>query len=143
MLMGGSLASSWGSEPTLSEVFRDNEAVWLQIEVGGEILCPRTRIGSAAYALHPQVVKAEVCIAYNFNPVETRPPSFHPWPEPFSKVPIAFVGDVLGGGGYAEVIITVTAVSTTGFWIYLHNPREVPWSSDFCFNVIGMEPTSP
>jgi hypothetical protein len=41
-----------GAVATLSEVFRDYEEVWLDVEVSMERLCPRVRIISAAYSLN-------------------------------------------------------------------------------------------
>ena len=36
---------------TLSDVFRGRSEVWLEVEVNGEILCPRTRVLASAYAI--------------------------------------------------------------------------------------------
>ena len=41
-----------GSASDLSEVFRDNAAVFLEVEVAGDLLCPRTPIASAPYAIN-------------------------------------------------------------------------------------------
>ena len=41
-----------GTEGSLAEVFRDNGAVYLEVEVAGEILCPRVQVISAAYSLN-------------------------------------------------------------------------------------------
>ena len=41
-----------GSEGNLTEVFRDNGAVYVEVEVAGEILCPRVQVISAAYSLN-------------------------------------------------------------------------------------------
>ncbi len=51
---GGVMA---GTEPSLEEVFRDNAAVYLEVSVKNssavfEVLCPRIRIVSAAYAIN-------------------------------------------------------------------------------------------
>jgi hypothetical protein len=47
-LGAGTIAA--GSEPNLAEVFRDNAAVWLEIQVGTETLSPRVRVVASAYA---------------------------------------------------------------------------------------------
>ena len=39
-----------GTEPDLSEVFRDNSPVWLEIQIGSETLAPRVQVISSAYA---------------------------------------------------------------------------------------------
>jgi hypothetical protein len=53
-LGGGALSdgSGPGTYTSLDRVFRDYEAVWLEIEVGGETLAPRVRVVSAAYAFN-------------------------------------------------------------------------------------------
>jgi len=39
-----------GSEPNLAEMFRDNTAVWLEVQVETETLAPRVRVLASAYA---------------------------------------------------------------------------------------------
>ncbi len=53
-LGGGTVTdgSGAGSYTSLSDVFRDYTAVYLQITIGAEVLSPRIRIQSAAYALN-------------------------------------------------------------------------------------------
>jgi hypothetical protein len=41
-----------GTYASLDQVFRDYPAVWLQVQIGTEILSPRTRLIAAAYALN-------------------------------------------------------------------------------------------
>ncbi|MCP3982718.1 MAG: hypothetical protein GY716_25790 [bacterium] len=50
LLGSGSIAA--GTEATLAETFRDNAGVWLEVEVGGEALCPRIRVGASGFALN-------------------------------------------------------------------------------------------
>jgi hypothetical protein len=45
------LGSGTAPRGALSAAFRDNKEVWVEIEVGGEVLCPRVRMESSAYAL--------------------------------------------------------------------------------------------
>lgn len=47
-LGAGTIAA--GTEPDLSEVFRDNSPVWLEIQIGSETLAPRVQVISSAYA---------------------------------------------------------------------------------------------
>jgi hypothetical protein len=53
-LGGGTVTdgSGAGTYTSLADVFRDYGATWLEITVGGEVLSPRIRIQSAAYALN-------------------------------------------------------------------------------------------
>ena len=44
--------SGAGNFTSLDEVFRDNDTVFLEIQVDGETLAPRTRVVSSAYALN-------------------------------------------------------------------------------------------
>jgi hypothetical protein len=48
-LFDGSGPGVYGS---LAEVFRDHGTVWLEVEIDGEVLTPRARVISAAYALN-------------------------------------------------------------------------------------------
>ncbi len=47
-LGAGTIAA--GTESDLSEVFRDNSPVWLEIQIGSETLAPRVQVISSAYA---------------------------------------------------------------------------------------------
>lgn len=49
-LGGGSITP--GAASTTAEVFRDNAAVYLQVQVASEVLCPRMRVVAAGYALN-------------------------------------------------------------------------------------------
>ncbi len=49
--------SGAGTYTSLSQVFRDYSAVYIQIKVGTETLSPRTRIASAAYAQNAQIAQ--------------------------------------------------------------------------------------
>ncbi len=49
-----------GSEPNLAEVFRDNAAVWLEIQVGTETLAPRIRVLASAYAQNAATLQGSV-----------------------------------------------------------------------------------
>ena len=53
-LGGGTITdgSGAGTYAALDQVFRDYDAVWLEIKVGAETLSPRVRVQSAAYALN-------------------------------------------------------------------------------------------
>ena len=51
-LFNVALGSGTAPPGGLSAAFRDNAAVWVEIEVGGEVLCPRVRVESSAFALN-------------------------------------------------------------------------------------------
>jgi len=53
-----------GSEADLAEVFRDHAAVYLEVEVAGDVLCPRTAIASSPYALNAGKLAGQDASAY-------------------------------------------------------------------------------
>jgi hypothetical protein len=63
------------------------------------------------------------------------------WSEAFSSTPEAYVGNVLSGaGGWAEVVMTVAEVTTTGAKLYVYNPRSTVASPSFSIKVIAIGP---
>lgn len=48
-----------GAVSTLTEAFRDYAAVWVEVQVEGEILCPRIRVASSAYSLNSSKLDGE------------------------------------------------------------------------------------
>jgi len=64
------------------------------------------------------------------------------WPQTFSAGSIeSYVGNINGGGGgWAEVIMSVTNITTTGGTLYVNNPRAASWSPNFTVNIIGIGP---
>jgi hypothetical protein len=61
------------------------------------------------------------------------------WPEAFSNVPEAYVGNVVSGtGGWAEATMTIAEVTATGAKLYVHNPRTTSFSPNFTIKVIAM-----
>jgi hypothetical protein len=61
--------------------------------------------------------------------------------ESFSSPPDAYVGNVVsGGGGWAEVILMVANVSTTGGTLYVHNTTNGTWNPNFTVKVIAIGP---
>lgn len=63
------------------------------------------------------------------------------FPESFSSTPDVYVGNVISGtGGWAEVIMTISNVSTTGGTLYIHNARLVSWSPNFVVKIIAIGP---
>jgi hypothetical protein len=60
------------------------------------------------------------------------------WAEPFSKTPHAYVGNFTGSGGWAESVVSVSGVSTTGCRVYLYNPRPAANSPNFTVYIIAI-----
>ena len=64
------------------------------------------------------------------------------WPQSFSGASIeAYVGNITSGaGGWAEVIMSVSNVTTTGAILYVNNPRSSSWSPNYTVNIIAIGP---
>jgi hypothetical protein len=63
------------------------------------------------------------------------------WSQPFSAGTVeAYVGNIISGGGWAEMIVSVTNVTTTGATIYVNNPQSGTMTPNFIVNVIAMGP---
>jgi hypothetical protein len=63
------------------------------------------------------------------------------FPESFSSVPDVYVGNVISGtSGWAEVIMTIANVSTTGGTLYVHNSTNGTWNPNFTVKVIAIGP---
>jgi hypothetical protein len=64
------------------------------------------------------------------------------WPETFSAGNLeAYVGNVTGGsGGWAEVVMTVFNVTTTGATLYVYNPKTSTVTPNFTIKIIGIGP---
>ena len=63
------------------------------------------------------------------------------WPEAFSGTPEAFVGNVTSGvGGWAELTMSVSNVTTTGADLYIFNPKSSSVSPNFNIKIIAIGP---
>ena len=64
------------------------------------------------------------------------------WPQTFSAGSIeAYVGNITSGvGGWAEVIMTVTNVSTTGATLFVYNAKSSPVNPNYTVNIIAIGP---
>ncbi len=61
------------------------------------------------------------------------------WPETFSSTPEAFVGNVTGGaGGWAEVVMTIANVTTSGATLYVYNPKAGSVSPSYTVRIIAI-----
>ena len=63
------------------------------------------------------------------------------FPEAFSGNPDVYVGNVISGaGGWAEVIMTIANVTTSGGVLYVHNSTNGVWTPNFTVKVIAIGP---
>jgi subtilisin-like proprotein convertase family protein len=62
------------------------------------------------------------------------------FPESFSGVPDVYVGNITGGGGFAEVIMTVANISASGGSLFVNNPRVASYSPNFSVKIIAIGP---
>jgi hypothetical protein len=60
--------------------------------------------------------------------------------EGFSSAPDVFIGNITGGGGFAELIMSVTNVSSGGFTLVISNPRNVAASPNYSVKIIAIGP---
>ncbi|NTW26134.1 MAG: hypothetical protein HGA37_15655, partial [Lentimicrobium sp.] len=59
------------------------------------------------------------------------------FPENFTAAPVVYVGNATGGG-FAEVVMTVAGVTTTGGKIFVYNPKSTSQSPNFTVNVVAL-----
>ena len=64
------------------------------------------------------------------------------WAENFSGTPVAaYLGNVTSGaGGWAEVVMTIAGVTSTGCDIYVFNPRSIAFGPNFIVNIVAVGP---
>jgi hypothetical protein len=63
------------------------------------------------------------------------------FPETFSAAPDTYVGNIVGGvGGWAEVVMSVANITTTGGNLYVFNPRGISWSPNYTVRIIAIGP---
>ena len=63
------------------------------------------------------------------------------FPETFSAAPDTYVGNIIGGvGGWAEVVMSVSNITTTGGFLYVFNPRGISWSPNYTVRIIAIGP---
>ena len=86
-----------------------------------------------------QIVKqlATATVTGDFTAYQTR--TFNiTWPEQFSFVPEAYVGNVAGGtGGWAELVMSIANISATGASLYVFNPRNIIYTPNFTVNILA------
>lgn len=81
-----------------------------------------------------------VTVSTSFTAFQTK--SFTvTWPEAFSAKPDAYIGAIdSGSGGWAEVVMSLATVTTTGAVLFVFNPRNMNWPTDFTINIIAIGP---
>jgi hypothetical protein len=85
-------------------------------------------------------LSATVTVAAGFALTETKTFAVA-WPESFSSAPEAYVGNVTsGGGGWAEVIMTLGSVTNTGAVLYVYNARPAAAGVNFTVKIIAIGP---
>ncbi|HEV7781498.1 MAG TPA: hypothetical protein VGO58_09535 [Chitinophagaceae bacterium] len=61
------------------------------------------------------------------------------WPESFSNVPVAFVGNIVTAiGGWAEVDMSLSSVTATGATLWIHNTNGAVQNKNFTVNIIAI-----
>ena len=61
------------------------------------------------------------------------------WPETFSAVPDAFVGNITSGaGGWAEVVLSLADVTSTGATLFVFNARNATVTPNFTVKIIAI-----
>lgn len=89
-------------------------------------------------ATQSKKLSASVTVNTSFAAGETKTFTVT-WPETFSASPEAFVGNVTSGaGGWAEVVMTLSATSTAGATLYVYNPKTSAVNPNFTIKVIAI-----
>ena len=85
-------------------------------------------------------LSSSVVVNASFAAGETKTFSIT-WPEAFSGTPEAYVGNIVSGsGGWAEVVMTVFGVTSTGATLYVYNPKTVSANPNFTIKIIAIGP---
>ncbi len=78
-----------------------------------------------------------VTVSGSFVAGETKSYDFT-WPTVFTEIPEAYIGSIVSGsGGWAEVFMSVAAVTTTGARLYVYNPIGTR-SPNFSVNIMAL-----
>jgi|GEM_PF-2639541 len=79
-----------------------------------------------------------VSLNYTFQAGETRTFTVT-WPESFGATPDAFVGNIVSGaGGWAEVVMSLSNVTSTGATLYVYNPKTSTVVPNFTVKIIAI-----
>lgn len=82
--------------------------------------------------------KTEVAVTVNttINAGSTTSISFT-FPKAYSAAPAVYVGNITTGGGFAEVIMSVAQVTTTGGKLFIFNPKSSSQSPNYTVKIIA------
>jgi hypothetical protein len=58
--------------------------------------------------------------------------------EAFTAAPDVYVGNVTSGGGFAEVVMSVAGVTTTGGTLFINNPKTAAYSPNFTVRIVAI-----
>ena len=80
-----------------------------------------------------------VVVNTNFNAGETKTFTIT-WPETFNGNVEAYVGNIVTGSttSWAQLIMSVAAVTNTGATLYIYNPRNSNYDADYAVKIIAM-----
>jgi hypothetical protein len=83
--------------------------------------------------------KTEVSVTVNttINAGATTNISFT-FPKAFGAVPLAYVGNITSGGGFAEVTMSIAQVTTTGGKLFIYNPKSSSQSPNYTVKIIAL-----
>jgi len=62
------------------------------------------------------------------------------FPEGFTGLPDAYVGNITGGGGFAELVLSVANITISGGSLFVFNPRSFAASPNFSIKIIAIGP---
>jgi hypothetical protein len=87
-----------------------------------------------------KIITTNVLMNYSSTPIATNSTVAKNiiWDEPFNTIPVAYVGNFTGGGGWAEVVVSIANVTTTGCSVYIYNPRPAAYSPNFYVNIVAI-----
>lgn len=60
------------------------------------------------------------------------------FPNAFSGVPMAYVGNITSGGGFAEVVMSLANITTTGGKLFIYNPKTSSQSPNYTVKIIAL-----
>lgn len=143
--LGSLLNLQWqsGSKLTIGDIINPV----YKMEVAGDVRLSRNllvqsdkAILRSADSVHRMRQIKPITVSATFSNLETKFIDFT-WPVPFTAAPDCYVGNITSGtGGWAECVLSVALVTTTGARLYIFNPRSMSFSPNFTVNIIAFGP---
>lgn len=85
---------------------------------------------------------ATVTVSGNFAAGETRQFDVV-WPVAFASSPDGYIGNVISGsGGWAECVMSLALLSSSGGKLYVFNPRNITFAPSFTVNILAFGPVN-